>query len=164
MEKSRMLLLPRTGAILPLVAVMQVLDVIVSGMLEKHIAAVLPGVPECFIGAQPKTQTLDIALGLQSVIEMGLDDFGAAAVAQCDIEKYYDSIPVLIIAQCIIRHQMCSSSTLQAGSQEVQISNRSIGGLTRSRVAGSLGRIRVEATTADRRLLIVEAKWFLCWT
>ena len=53
------------------------------------------------------------------VIEKGLDSYGRAAVAQCDIEKYYDSLPTLAItewfadtgipveqAACILRHQM----------------------------------------------------------
>ena len=78
-------------SILPLPAVMQILDVLIPSTLESHVRTLLPCVPECFIGAVPGTQCLDVAHGLQSVIEKGLDNFGAAAVAQSDIEKYYDS-------------------------------------------------------------------------
>ena len=91
-------------AILPLPAVMQVLDVLLPAAVEDHVSRVLPAVPECFVGARPRTQCLDIAHGLQTVIEKGLDNFGGAAVAQADIEKYYDSLPVLRIARWLIAH------------------------------------------------------------
>ena len=76
----------------------------------------------------PKTQCLDIAHGLQSVIEKGLDDHGSRAVAQCDIQCYYDSLPVLKIARwmltagiepslvaCALQHQMLPKVDLGAG-------------------------------------------------
>ena len=123
----------------------------------------LPPVPECFVGAIPGTQCLDAALGLQSVIEKGLDNFGAAAVAQSDIEKYYDSLPILRImrwltsrgvpanaAACAVRHQMCPTVVLKVGSSEVKIGGRTVGGMTGSRTAGFLGRVPVEAIIAER--------------
>jgi hypothetical protein len=127
------------------------------------VRELLPSVPECFIGAVPGTQCLDVAHGLQSVIEKGLDNFGAAAVAQSDIEKYYDSLPMLRIirwltsrgvpaplAACALRHQMCPTVVLKIGSSEVKIGGRTIGGMTGSRTAGFLGRIPVEAIIEDR--------------
>ena len=152
-------------AILPLPSVMQILDVVLPSSLEPYVNMLLPPVPDCFIGARPKTQCLDIAHGLQSVLEKGLDKFGDAAVAQCDIEKFYDSLPVLLIMRwlvsrgvpasrvaCVVRHQMCPRVVLQfGGSEEVTVSNRTIGGLTGSRTAGFLGRIPVEAIIAERR-------------
>jgi hypothetical protein len=77
---------------------MQVLDVLLAQLLNPCIVKLLPATPECFIGTRPKTQCLDIAHGLQTVIEKGLDLHEAAAVAQSDIEEYYDSLPMLRIA------------------------------------------------------------------
>jgi len=151
-------------SILPLPAVMQILDVLIPSCLERHVRELLPSVPECFVGAVPGTQCLDIAHGLQSVIEKGLDNFGAAAIAQSDIEKFYDSLPILRImrwltsrgvpanaAACAVRHQMCPTVVLKVGSSEVKIGGRTVGGMTGSRTAGFLGRIPVEAIIADRR-------------
>ena len=45
-----------TRAILRLPALMQVLSAILCDLLEKHIAGGLPCVPECFIGARPKSR------------------------------------------------------------------------------------------------------------
>ena len=150
-------------SILPLPAVMQILDVLIPSTLENHVRTLLPCVPECFVGAIPGTQCLDVAHGIQSVIEKGLDKFGAAAVAQSDIEKYYDSLPTLRImrwltargvpaplAACALRHQMCPTIVLKVGSSEVKIGGRTVGGMTGSRTAGYLGRIPVEAIIADR--------------
>ena len=87
-----------------------------------------------FIGGFEGTQCLDIAHGLQTVIEKGLDNFGAAAMAQADIEKYYDSLPVLRIARwlvsngtpayhaaCLVRHQMCPRIALRSGTIEFEL-------------------------------------------
>ena len=53
------------------------------------------------------------------IIEKGLDTFGRAAIAQCDIEKFYDSMRCLRMAKwmvdkgadarhvaCLLRHQL----------------------------------------------------------
>jgi len=144
-------------------AVMQVLDVILAGYFNGFLSTVFPEIPGCFVGARPKTQCLDIAHGLQSVIEKGLDDFGRSAVAQSDIEKFYDSLPCLQVAQwlvakgadekhvaCLLRHQMCPRVVLSVGTLEIAIDNRSIGGLTGSRTAGMFGRVPVESVMAER--------------
>ena len=150
-------------AILPLPSIMQILDVLLPSYIEDFVSRALPTIPECFVGARPGTQCLDIAHGLQTIIEKGLDNFGAAAVAQSDIEKYYDSLPVLRVvrwliahgvpsslATCLTRHQMCPHVILKCGSVDVPIGARTVGGLTGSRIAGFLGRIPVEAIIADR--------------
>ena len=152
-----------TRAILPLPSVMQVLDAVLLDAYENLLSVILPAVPGCFVGARPRTQCLDIAHGLQTVIEKGLDNFGAAAVAQADIEKYYDSLPVLRIARwlvsngtpachaaCLVRHQMCPRIVLRSGTIEFELGNRTVGALTGSRTAGLLGRIPVEAILVDR--------------
>ena len=45
-------------SILPLPAVMQVLDVLLPTSLEAQLGKLLSQVPECFIGARPRTQCL----------------------------------------------------------------------------------------------------------
>ena len=45
---------------------------------------------------------------------------------------------------CILRLQMLPKVFLHIGSQQVCIANRSVGGLTGSRVAGAMGRVLVE--------------------
>jgi hypothetical protein len=150
-------------SILPLPATMQLMDVLLPQFFDSQLVRHLPSIPGCFTGARPRTQCLDIAHGLQMVIEKGLDDFGNAALAQCDIEKYYDSLPTLLIMQwlvdkgaepahaaCLVRHQMCPKVVLCTGCIQVPIGNRTVGGLTGSRTAGMLGRIPVESIVCDR--------------
>ena len=85
------------------------------------------------------------------------------AAAQADIDKYYDSLPVLRIIHwmlargvdrsvlvCILRHQMCPCIELKCGASNVIVKGRTIGGLTGSRTAGLLGRVPVEPVIADR--------------
>ena len=136
---------------------------VLSGLADSFLSNALPDIPECFIGARPRTQCLDVADGIQYVLEKGLDNFGQAAAAQCDIEKYYDSLPVLEIvrwlvdrglrpgiAACLLRHQMYPRLLFQFDGAEFRVSGRTVGGLTGSRVAGLLGRIPVESTAAER--------------
>ena len=52
---------------------------------------------------------LDVAHGLQFVLEKGIDTFGRAAVAQSDIEKYYDNLNVLRAALAKTAHQAASA-------------------------------------------------------
>ena len=150
-------------AILPQPALMQVLDALIPLHVSHIIERAMPAQMSCFIGALPKTQCLDVAHGLQFIIEKGLDDYGRGALAQADIEKYYDSLPVLSIvrwlcrqglqenvAACILRHQMCPKVVLACGATDVPLPGRCIGGLTGSRTAGILGRIPVESIAADR--------------
>ena len=87
----------KTRAILPLPALLQLIDALLPRLVGTHFARILPQVPECFVGARPRTQVLDITHGIQSVIEKGLDDFGSAACAQCDIQQFYDSLPLVRI-------------------------------------------------------------------
>ena len=150
-------------AILPLPALLQVADALLPILLERHLTTVLPSAPGCLVAGRPFTQVLDITHGLQSVLEKGLDEFGAAAVAQCDIQQYYDSLPLLriflwlidkgvpaILVAAALRHQVCPQVVLVAGSARVPIMARCIGGLTGSRVAGVLARIPVESSLAAR--------------
>ena len=53
-------------AILPLPAIMQVVDVLLPELLASNVDQAGPSIPGCFVGARPGTQPLDIAHGLQA--------------------------------------------------------------------------------------------------
>ncbi|CAK0910579.1 unnamed protein product [Prorocentrum cordatum] len=150
----------------PAMAQLEVMDSVLLLACQGWVDAALPEVPECFVGARPRTQCPDIAHGLQSVNEKGIDNFGRAAIAQADIERYYDSLPSLRIARwlgahgvpvemaaCLLRHQMLPKVTLCAGAAEAIVTGPCEGCLTGNRVAGLFGRIPVESTMAERRLV-----------
>ena len=42
---------------------------------------------------------LDLAHGLQTVIEKGQDMHAQSAIGQCDIGRYYDSLPIMLICE-----------------------------------------------------------------
>ena len=150
-------------AILPLPSVLQVMDVLVQDILTNFLRRAFPPVPGTFIGARPHTQALDIAHGLQSVVEKALDDKSQGAVAQMDIKAYYDSLDTLLLCRWLEEHgvpkRICATTLrlqllpqvfLNSGAVRVLIALRTMGTLTGSRVAGALGRIPVESTICQR--------------
>ena len=114
-----------------------------------------------FHGARKFTQPLDITHAIQLLIEKGMDSQSPAGIAQMDIEKYCDSIRLLLIAAwlldhgccmrlvtSILRQQLLPSLQVVVGNIQFCVSGRSKGTLTGSRVAGECGRIPVEDTIA----------------
>ena len=82
----------------------------------------------------PGTPTLDIAHGLQAVIEKGLDDRSQGGIAQQDIQKYYDSVDIFLVirwlqgrgvpvALCaaVLRHQILPQVVLNIGTCAVDL-------------------------------------------
>ena len=111
--------------------------------MQPVIASLFPEVDSIFIGAMPQTQTLDIMHGLQSVIEKGLDSHSRSAIAQMDIRRYYDSIPLLRIYRYLVakgcnpadvcwllRLHYCPRITLCFSQVTADIGERTIGVLT----------------------------------
>ena len=101
--------------------------------------------------------------GLQGVIEKGLDSHGQAAIAQMDVKRYYDSIPVVRIyhywagnqcnkahAACLLRLHCCTPIDLSFRAGSTTITSRTVGVLTGTRTAGLLGRIPVEDVIKQR--------------
>ena len=136
-------------------------------LLEHHLGMFLdshlpsPIIYGALVGARPKTQVLDVTHVLQTAVEKAIDTKSQGAVAQADVEKYYDSLSILRLTRwlesegydvavlcAILRHQVFSSLfiSLTRASDGVSIQNRCIGGLTGSRVAVSLARVPVETT------------------
>ena len=121
------------------------------------------GIDGIFIGARPQTQCLDIDHGMQSTIEKGLDLEGCSAIAQQDIASFYDSLPILLIAEylvengipsshvaCLVCQQLCPRVIVRCGGVAEYVGRRCVGGLTGSRVTGLLGRVPVEESFASR--------------
>jgi len=139
--------------ILPLPALLQVVDAILPALLESYLTSLLPRVPECLVAGRPFTQVLDLAHGVQCVLEKGLDDFGCAASAQCDIQQTYDSLPLVTIclwlvgngvpqglAAAALRHQACPRIVLlAAGAAMHQFKTAALVGL---RVPGLLASLQ----------------------
>ena len=112
--------------------------------------------PNSFIGARPGTQALDIAFACQQVIEKGLDQFSQGCVGSIDIRQYYDSMPLSHVVQVLINKgidpglccavlacQLCPIIILCLLGAEAVVSNRSLGGITGTRLAGVLGHVIV---------------------
>ena len=69
-------------AILPLSAILQIIDAALAAFTNQFVDEIMPPVKGCWVGARPGTQALEIAHGLHFVIEKGLDLKSKAAIAQ----------------------------------------------------------------------------------
>ena len=164
-KESSITRLDKVRLILPQGALAEVIDVILAARVHTLIERNLPTPSCCFIGGRPRTQPMDIAHTLQCCIEKSLDLRSQGAIAQGDIQQFYDSLPMLKIfewliqadagdalAAAVMRHQLVGTVfiCLPAAIVTAAVHSRCVGGLTGSRVAGAGGRIPVEQTIADR--------------
>ena len=69
---------------------------VLAALLNPIIEDACPKVLGTFVGARPLTQVLDIANGLHLVIKKALDGHSHGGIAQKDIEKFHDSISLLV--------------------------------------------------------------------
>ena len=81
-----------TRAILRLPVLLQIVDARLATYLHRRLDSLLPPVPGCFVAARPGTQALEVVHGLHLMIEKGLDAKSKAAIAQADIQAFYDSM------------------------------------------------------------------------
>ena len=146
----------------PLPSLLQVIDVLLANVNNQTVTETLTPPIGVWIGAQPKTQILDIAHGVHLVIEKALDRFSEGSVATLDVSRFYDSVRLLKSAQwlqanglstrwcaAMLRFQLLCSIVLKAGHVEVEILGRSCGSLTGSRTAGAASRIPVECSVCE---------------
>ena len=151
-----------TRVILPLGAIAQIADVLISCRLNIAIDAILPPQSGTFIGARPGTQSAEIALAAQLWVEKALDCGSTGALVQEDVAGHFDTLAMPLIMQWLIKHhvdaaligaamraQMLPEVITRCQAAECSISGRSTGGLTGSRVAGALARIPIEQTISD---------------
>ena len=150
-----------TRVILPLGAIAQIADVLISCRLNSCIDRLLPPVSGTFIGARPKTQSAEIAVAAQLWAEKSLDCGSIGALVQEDVRWHFDTLSIPSIMQWLLKHdvepalvgaalraQMLPQIMIRCQAAECVISGRATGGLTGSRVAGSLARIPIEQTLA----------------
>ena len=149
----------KTRAILPLPALLIVVDAIVALQMGELIDTCCRPPLGVMFGARKGTQVLDVAHAAQLHLQKGGDNFGVAGLAQGDIATYYDSLSCLRIAQWLVHHglpyvwasaflrvQLLPTVRLSAGHSCVfDILCRSFGTLTGSRTANAAGRIPVES-------------------
>lgn len=148
-------------AILPLLAALQIFDVILAGRLETYMDESLQPARNLHTGARRGTQTLEIAQSMSLVLEKSADSRSRGASAQYDIETYCDTIPVMMVVRDMQRIGAAASLMAAVGRQQLcvavrltvvcdlyaAIPRRTSGALTGSRVMGQLGRWPVEMST-----------------
>ena len=158
--------------IVPLPALMQLADVILSKRLDSFLGCCWPpdlAIMEC---ARPKTQVMDIAFAASMFVEKDLDLLSFGGFAQADVRQHYDTLAMVRIfrwliqkgcdralASCALRHQLAPRVMITLGSFSSHISSRCVGGITGSRVAGQLGRIPVMESLFKRMDELKKLAW-----
>ena len=145
--------------IVPQVAVLQILDSLLSIKLDSFLSTCFKPCSMVWEGARPRTQMMDIVSGLTLLVEKSLDLESQGAIAQEDVKQHYDTIHLVriynwlvsqgmssVLAATFLRHQLLPSIQIFIFGSKATIRNRCRGGLTGSRLAGQLGRIPVRAT------------------
>ena len=152
-----------TRAILPLPSIAAILDSILPYLILSCIESSFPPIHGVFHGARPRTQALDIAHGLHSVVEKSLDQRSVGAIGQADVKQFFDSLNLLRIfrllvseglseplAAACLRHQLLPKVLIKFGSASMTIQRRTMGSLTGSRLAGMSARVPVEHLCRER--------------
>ena len=159
--------------IVPLASILQLYDIIIATQVDVFLRDIFPLSPTLMECARPRTQALDITSSLSLFVEKNLDLKSSGAIAQADVLQHYDTLALLRIARWLIaqgcpqslavaalRHQLCPKVRLSWNGFHADILDRTIGGITGSRVAGQLGRIPVLASLRKISAELLK----LCWT
>eukprot|EP00973_Karenia_brevis_P031009 4277401-Karenia_brevis.AAC.1 len=88
-----------TRTIVPLGAILQILDTTIAIISNKNIPKLISAHPSTYIGGRRRTQPIDVAWSLGQVVERGLDSHSCAALAQEDIATHFDAMSMLHIAK-----------------------------------------------------------------
>ena len=153
--------LEQIRVLMPLPPVLGLIDDLVSERLNLFIDGVFSVSSKTWLheGARPSTQAMDIAHAISLTIEKGLDMHSACAVSTCDIQAYYDTVPVIRVASFLesrgvpaglcaaaVRHQLLPPVAISIGDFAADVDGRTSGSITGSRIAGALARVPVLAT------------------
>ena len=143
--------------IIPPCALLKLLDNLLARALSDRLSRPLPKIPGCLVGARKFTQTRDLSMGAQLLVEKGLDTHSNAAFAQADVARYFDSLPLLLIVfwllsykversllAAIVRHQLFTPLCISRGAASKYLVGRTSGGLTGSNLALTMARIGIE--------------------
>ena len=161
-KTSSSLFVDELRAIVPMSSLLRLLDRILGNILKGALETVLPPIPGCFAAGKRYTQALDIGHSVNLAMEKGLDMESEVAVAQADVSKYFDSLPILSILRWLLlqgmepalvgalgRFQLLTTVVVHVGSATCAIDGRSQGGLTGSFVALLLARVPMESSMAE---------------
>ena len=149
-------------ALIPPCSLLKLLDAVLALLLHHRLSVLLPRLPGCFVGARKFIQPRDIGMGVNLLIEKGLDSKSEAACAQADVARFFDSLPLFAIAlwllargvekallAAILRHQLLTNFIIKRGSFVRNISVRTSGGLTGSSLALTMARVPIESVFAS---------------
>jgi hypothetical protein len=153
-KRSSTTLAADTRSILPLPALLEIADAILANKVNEFINSHFAPLEGVYHGAVKGTQTAEIAGGFTLAVERGADCFGKVAIADCDLQKFYDMLDPLIFHRWAISHGMdiglatsvlrfvaLPTISLTSGGAQVSVVARTRGFFTGSRVAGAVGRI-----------------------
>eukprot|EP00973_Karenia_brevis_P043366 6011408-Karenia_brevis.AAC.1 len=76
---------------MPLCTWLTFVDVILSSVLNQFVDLHFPPIPGIFHGGGKGTSASSVHLQCRLTLEKGADRMGTAAIAQADVEKFYDS-------------------------------------------------------------------------
>ena len=146
-------------AIVPMSAILRLLDRILGVKLWDFLNVTLLPVRGCFSAGKRYTQALDIGHAANLVMEKSLDAHSEGAVAQADVKGFFDNLPVLRILSwlkkkgadvgllgALGRHQLLTVVRIYVGTSCADVDGRSSGGLTGSLIALLLARIPIESS------------------
>jgi len=145
--------------ILPLPPLLQLVDSTLSAVVERWCDRHFGPMETCFLGGQRGSQVSDVVHGVALALERGSDCRGAVSCSQADVEKYFDSMSPLLtarwmvgrgfsrpLAAAIVTAQLSPAVRLDVASADFTEQDRTLGGLTGTRLAGSLGRVIMAET------------------
>ena len=76
-------------------SLLRLIDRVLGNQLLGVLTDILPPMPGCFSAGKRYTQALDIGHSANLAMEKGLDMESEVAVAQADVSKYFDSLPII---------------------------------------------------------------------
>ena len=144
-----------TRVLLPLPAVLQVLDVLISARLSSWIATTYSESLLHFEVHRTRRQSADAFFAIRQFVEKALDNHSRGCILEADIMRFYDSIPPHCLVALLINKGFCLVAAMflfwvhslvpiqvNLTDHDVAISScRACGVLTGSRTAGVLARL-----------------------
>jgi len=149
-------------AIVPMSSLLRLADRVLGNKMNGALTTILPPIQGCFAAGRRYTQALDIGHSVNLAFEKGLDMESEVAVAQADVSKYLDSLPILLILRWLLlqgveaalvgalgRFQLLTTVVVHVGAATSIIDGRSHGGLTGSLVALLLVPVPMESSMVE---------------
>lgn len=88
---------------MPMPCTLMIADAVLSVRCGRFLGG-LPSPDSCFLeAALKKKSTIDVVFATRTPVEMGLDDPSRCAVAEGDIERFYDCIDPILTCETLIK-------------------------------------------------------------